>query len=77
MFLCTFKVTSLCAVGKELYIGTTWGCMVVAETWSLRPITVFRPYEGELCAIVALQATESRPTTVATFGRGYRGLISR
>ncbi|KAL1122208.1 hypothetical protein AAG570_003613 [Ranatra chinensis] len=73
------QVTSLCTVGKELYIGTTWGCMVVAETWSLRPITVFRPYEGELCAIVALRPTEARPCppTVATFGRGYRGLISR
>ncbi|XP_014247457.1 leucine-rich repeat serine/threonine-protein kinase 1 [Cimex lectularius] len=69
------QVTSLCVVNKELYIGTTWGCMVVAETWSLRPITVFRPYEGELNAIVALPA--SKPPTIATFGRGYRSLITR
>ncbi|CAB0014704.1 unnamed protein product [Nesidiocoris tenuis] len=69
------QVTSLCVVKKELYIGTTWGCMVVAETWSLRPITVFRPYEGELTAIVALP--DSKPTTIATFGRGYRSLIAR
>uniref|UniRef100_T1HIN4 non-specific serine/threonine protein kinase n=1 Tax=Rhodnius prolixus TaxID=13249 RepID=T1HIN4_RHOPR len=69
------QVTSLCVVDKELYIGTTWGCMVVAETWSLRPITVFRPYEGELSAIIALPS--SKPPTIATFGRGYRALIAR
>ncbi|KAF6207492.1 hypothetical protein GE061_015938, partial [Apolygus lucorum] len=69
------QVTSLCVVKKELYIGTTWGCMVVAETWSLRPITVFRPYEGELTAIVALP--DSKSPMIATFGRGYRSLITR
>lgn len=69
------QVTSLCVLGKELYIGTTWGCMVVAETWSLRPITVFRPYEGELSAILSFPSAQ--PPIIATFGRGYRELISR
>lgn len=69
------QVTSLCVLGKELYIGTTWGCLVVAETWSLRPITVFRPYEGDLCTILSFPSAQ--PPLIVTFGRGYRELISR
>jgi hypothetical protein len=38
----------------ELYIGTTWGCIVVAERSTMRPITVFRPFEEEVRAIVPL-----------------------
>ena len=37
-----------------MYVGTTWGCIVVAEAESMRPITVFRPYEDEVRAIVPL-----------------------
>lgn len=40
--------------GSEVYVGTTWGCVVVAEAESMRPITVFRPYEDEVRAIVPL-----------------------
>ena len=40
--------------GSEVYVGTTWGCVVVAEAESMRPITVFRPYENEVRAIVPL-----------------------
>lgn len=69
------QVTSLCVVGCEVYIGTAWGCLVVAETWSLRPITVFRPYTSQLSAIVPLQSGNN--TLVATFGTGYRPLIHR
>lgn len=42
------QISALCTHGKELYIGTTWGCLIIAEINSLRPITVFRPYENEV-----------------------------
>lgn len=41
-------------LNTELYIGTTWGCIVVAERLTMRPITVFRPFEEEVRAIVPL-----------------------
>ena len=37
-------MSTLAVVGDLLYIGTCWGCLVVAETSGLRPVTVFRPY---------------------------------
>lgn len=63
---------------NELYIGTTWGCIVVAERDSMRPITVFRPFEEEVYAIIALPSFSSDSTsTLVTIGRGYRNLIKR
>ncbi|XP_050691737.1 leucine-rich repeat serine/threonine-protein kinase 1-like isoform X4 [Eriocheir sinensis] len=48
------QVTAMAVCGSEVYVGTTWGCVVVAEAESMRPITVFRPYENEVRAIVPL-----------------------
>lgn len=48
------QVTALAVQAGELYIGTTWGCVVIAERATLRPITVFRPFEEEVAAIVPL-----------------------
>lgn len=45
------QVTALEACKNQLYIGTTWGCIVVAECNSLRPITVFRPFEGKVSQV--------------------------
>ncbi|KAI5703280.1 hypothetical protein M8J75_009878 [Diaphorina citri] len=64
-------VTSVCILDTCLYIGTTWGCIVVAEKDSLRPITVFRPYEELVTAILPLGGD------IVTIGRGYRSLVSR
>ena len=50
----THQVTAVAVCGSEVYVGTTWGCVVVAEAESMRPITVFRPYENEVRAIVPL-----------------------
>lgn len=61
----------------ELYIGTTWGCIVVAERTTMRPITVFRPFQEEVSSIVALRPNEEGETLLATIGRGYRSLIKR
>lgn len=70
-------------LNEELYIGTTWGCIVIAERRTLRPITVFRPYEEEVRAIVPLTAGKSSNASfetipmIATIGKGYRNLLSR
>lgn len=42
----------------ELYIGTTWGCFIVAESASLRPVTVFRPHEFEIKAILPFETPD-------------------
>ncbi|XP_017772148.1 PREDICTED: leucine-rich repeat serine/threonine-protein kinase 1 isoform X5 [Nicrophorus vespilloides] len=77
------QVTSLAVLNDELYIGTTWGCIIIAERATLRPITIFRPYEEDVRAIVPLSrcksSNESHDNTplIATIGRGYRSLPSR
>lgn len=38
----------MCVLNDEIYIGTQWGCIIVAEMESLRPITIFRPYEEQV-----------------------------
>lgn len=42
------QITALCQLDAHLYVGTSWGCIVVIETDSLRPITIFRPFEEEV-----------------------------
>lgn len=42
------QISALASHGNELYIGTTWGCLIITELNTLRPITVFRPYENEV-----------------------------
>ncbi|XP_063987510.1 leucine-rich repeat serine/threonine-protein kinase 1 [Diachasmimorpha longicaudata] len=71
------QVTALEVCMNQLYIGTTWGCIAVAECNSLRPITVFRPFEGKVSEIVALKSPDKKRLTLATVGQGYRSLISR
>lgn len=54
-------------VNGELYIGTTWGCLIIVEAATMRPITVFRPYEEEVKAILPFQrhnrGTQSAPVS--------------
>lgn len=80
-FILTFaisqQVTSICIMENEIYIGTTWGCIVVAERESMRPITVFRPYNEEVSAILTLPVQQNGRPCLATVGRGYRSLIAR
>lgn len=38
----------------EIYLGTNFGCIIVAELRSLKPITVFRPYQREVKFIITL-----------------------
>lgn len=48
------QVTALCTLRGELYVGTAWGCIIVADAASLRPLTVFRPYEEDVSCNVYL-----------------------
>ncbi|XP_045460940.1 leucine-rich repeat serine/threonine-protein kinase 1 [Harmonia axyridis] len=75
------QVSSMAVLGNEIYIGTTWGCIIVAESYTLRPITIFRPYEEEVRAIVPLSFSKNsekqKNSLIATIGRGYRNLLTR
>lgn len=79
----TLQVTSLAVLDNDLYIGTTWGCVIIAECMTLRPITIFRPYEEDVKAIIPLSKIRSsndsydKTPLLATVGRGYRSLLSR
>ncbi|XP_022171675.1 leucine-rich repeat serine/threonine-protein kinase 1 isoform X1 [Myzus persicae] len=67
------QITCICAVGDELYLGTAWGCIVVVEQDTARPITVFRPYEQEVTCMTA--ACEGN--AIISIGHGYRSLLKR
>ncbi|XP_030371278.1 leucine-rich repeat serine/threonine-protein kinase 1 isoform X2 [Scaptodrosophila lebanonensis] len=69
------QISALATHSTELYIGTTWGCLIVAELQTLRPISVFRPYENEIKTIIAVP--HPNVPLIATIGRRYRSLISR
>lgn len=74
------QVSALALQADKLYIGTSWGCLIVTEAATLRPITVFRPYSQELQAIVTVSQADSDVNSsplVVTLGKGYRNLIGR
>ena len=70
------QVSSVSVSAGLVYIGTCWGCMVVAEAGSLAPITIFRPYNAEIQSLVSFSPTQTRHCMVS-LGRGYRNLIER
>ena len=49
------QVVSMTIHQQKLYIGTSWGCLIITEAETMRPITVFRPYSDEVQAIVPVQ----------------------
>ena len=49
------QVTSMAVNHDELFIGTTWGCLIVVEAATMRPVTVFRPHEEEIKAIIPFE----------------------
>lgn len=75
---------------SEIYIGTTWGCIVVVEGLTMRPITVFRPFDEEVKAILPVcfskenssesddkNVAQKTPPIIVSVGKGYRSLLSR
>ena len=71
------QITAFETYMNHLYIGTTWGCIAVAECNSLRPVTVFRPFEGKVCQIISVRSPDRKKLLLATVGQGYRSLIAR
>ena len=67
------QVTALSVLGSELYLGTAWGCVVVAAAATMLPITVFRPHEEEVRAIVPLLPPPPPPPTPASAAAGSAG----
>lgn len=71
-------VTTLCCLDRELYIGTAWGCVVVAEAATMLPLTVFRPFEDEVRTILPVICnSKDHDSMMVTVGKGYRNLIGR
>lgn len=54
VLLFSFKVAAMSVYDHKLYVGTSWGCLIIAEAYSMRPITVFRPYSEEVQAIIPI-----------------------
>ncbi|GAB6033061.1 hypothetical protein CHUAL_012677 [Chamberlinius hualienensis] len=50
------QVTAMTVVQGDLYIGTNWGCIIVAEGQTMRPITVFRPFEEGVKVILSVES---------------------
>ncbi|XP_050071280.1 leucine-rich repeat serine/threonine-protein kinase 1 isoform X1 [Anopheles maculipalpis] len=79
------QISALAVLGNELYVGTTWGCIIVVERSNLRPTTVFRPFEEDVrCIIPVVPITPGYDASghcttplIVTIGRGYRSLIER
>ncbi|KAL4240953.1 hypothetical protein ACF0H5_001736 [Mactra antiquata] len=42
-----YQVTSLAVIDSYLYVGTTWGCIIVANAYSMEPYSVFRCHGDE------------------------------
>ncbi|RWS17099.1 Leucine-rich repeat serine/threonine-protein kinase 1-like protein [Dinothrombium tinctorium] len=85
------QITSIAVMDKELFIGTTGGCLIVVEASTMRPVTVFRPYEEEIQIIVPFKAKNqfefnvnkveneemNQKKFILTVGKGFRSLIAR
>ena len=81
----------MCVVGDELYVATTWGCILIADNVSMKPIMICRshsdntPYIRAIVPLVASsQATDFKDDLeknqvtpgLVSIGKGYRNLIS-
>ncbi|XP_003373529.1 putative kinase domain protein [Trichinella spiralis] len=64
------QVSALYLLEKEdcsqLYVGTTWGVIIVAEADQLKPITAFRPYVEDVRLIAAFTADKRTAVSSAT-----------
>ncbi len=70
----------------KLYAGTSWGCLVVADAATLRPIAIFRPFADEIQALIPITEKtdvngarnhQQKQPLLVSLGRGYRSLIGR
>lgn len=75
------QVNSLLAVDKELYIGTSYGCILVCNNISLMVYTIIRCHDESVKHLLPLVTTpvvpsrgEQAKALVLSCGRGYRSL---
>lgn len=71
------QITAACLLNENVYLGTSWGCLIVADKMSLVPVIVFRPFEEEVQYIAASPRDCNETSTIVTIGKGYRSLINR
>lgn len=74
------QIASMAILENKLYIGTSWGCLVVVDAVSMRPLSVFRPFSEGIQAIIPIippTPKASRQPLMVTLGKGYRSLIGR
>lgn len=84
-------VTSMVHMEDQLFVGTSHGCLIVIEASTLKPMTVFRPYESNVIIMVPFIPVPNRPRSGQTqqqqakpkaqhlvaLGYGYRDLMKR
>ena len=72
-------MASLTILDKKLYVGTSWGCLIVADAHTMRPISVFRPFSEEIQAIIPISvpSDQASASLIVTLGKGYRSLVKR
>ncbi|KAK3754844.1 hypothetical protein QZH41_011321, partial [Actinostola sp. cb2023] len=74
------QVNSLLAVDKELYIGTSWGCILVCNNLTLAVYSVIRSHEETVSYLLPLVSSpvgmhsNSHNSLVMSCGRGYRNI---
>lgn len=79
----TSVLSSLVYLNNQLFVGTSHGCFMVVEADSLKPMTVFRPYESDIRILVPTIAKERNTYDeqdaryLVTIGSGYRDLMKR
>ena len=71
------QVASMALQADKLYVGTGWGCLIVADAASMRPVAVCRPYAEEIQAILPVTTANDGEQLIVTLGKGYRSLIGR
>lgn len=74
------QVTAASVFDNCVYIGTAWGCVIVAERICLYPIMVFRPFEEEVRFLLPLLISNEikrKRSEIILGGRGYRSLSVR
>lgn len=72
------QITAASLLNDNVYVGTSWGCLIVADKHSLTPVSVFRPFEEEVQFISPTPSDVNATTsTIITIGKGYRSLFSR
>ncbi len=81
------QVSTMSVIYPYLYVGTSWGCLVVAEATTMRQLSVIRshsdnsPYIKTLLPLVPQSSTQEvgdeKEAGLLTVGRGYRDLISQ